>query len=67
MTDYRIGFDLYCDGKPDTLCINAEQLDGWWDALKADADSDTSAYLVQMAAANGSDISDDYAAIRAGM
>ena len=64
MTDYEIGWNLYTDFCPIQYCQNPEQERGWWAALGADAVCETAGYLAQ---ANDGDISDDYAAIRAGI
>jgi hypothetical protein len=42
---YRVGFELFIAGQPLTACHSADMRRGWWAALDASADADTSAYL----------------------
>lgn len=43
---YKYGWDIFTAGEPLERCQNAQQRNGWWNALNAAADSDTYSFLV---------------------
>ena len=64
-SDYAIGKELYEAGELIDACANAEQLRGFRAEMYAEADADTSAYIVRLGR-GVEDVELDYADIRRG-
>lgn len=66
---YWRGWDAYANGEPLEGCRSDLEIQGWFAALRADADSQTDAWLVEhqpVVVVSESFIEDDYEWIRTG-
>lgn len=45
---YKLGIDFYRAGEPVMRCASAEQLRGWYDSQRAEAEANTPGYAQKM-------------------